>query len=103
MGCPPSLPAKAYARGPLAVVQHHDCTNQPAAAQPAQPSEQAAALLLNAGANPQSQPAGSQDNCKGKLLLPQLNHLHEAFKLSQVSHPVSSNSQDQRLSPRYFF
>ena len=25
-------------------------------------------------------PVGSQDNCNGKLVLPQLNSLHEAFK-----------------------
>ncbi len=38
----------------------------------------------HAGANPQPQHAGSQDNDNGKLVLPQLNHLHEAFKQSQV-------------------
>jgi hypothetical protein len=49
----------------------------------------------NAGAHPQPQPAGSQDNGHGKLVLPQLNGLHEAFNWSQVSHPASSGSQDQ--------
>ena len=31
--------------------------------------------------------AGSQDNGNGKLILPQLNRLHEAFKRSQVFPP----------------
>jgi hypothetical protein len=31
----------------------------------------------------------------GKLVFPQLNRLHEAFKRSQVSHPAASSSQDQ--------
>lgn len=59
-----------------------------------------AAVLLPAGANPQPQPAGSEDNCNGKLVLPQLNCLHEAFKWSQVSPPASSSSQDQPTLPR---
>jgi hypothetical protein len=59
-----------------------------------------AAVLLPAGANPQPQPAGSEDNCNGKLVLPQLNCLHEAFKWSQVSPPASSSSQDQPTRPR---
>ena len=50
----------------------------------------------NAGANLQPQHAGSQDNGNGKLVLPQRNRLHEAFKRSQVSHPASSSSQDQQ-------
>jgi hypothetical protein len=33
--------------------------------------------------NPQPQPAGSHDNGNGKLVLPQLNRLHEAFKRSR--------------------
>jgi hypothetical protein len=48
------------------------------------------------GAKQQPQPAGSQDNGNGKLLLPQLSRLHEAFNRSQVSHPASSSSQDQQ-------
>jgi hypothetical protein len=49
----------------------------------------------NAGANPQPQTAGSQDN--GNLVLPQLSRLHEAFKGSQVSPPgVFQLSQDQQ-------
>jgi hypothetical protein len=51
-------------------------------------------------ANPQPQPASSQDNGNGKLVLPQLNRLHEAFKRSQVSTPASSSSQDQPTRPR---
>jgi hypothetical protein len=34
------------------------------------------------GENPQPQHAGSQDNSNGNLVPPQLNSLHEAFKLS---------------------
>ena len=94
------------------LLQHYDCTDQAAAAQPAPPSVQAAAAAaaqpappsvqaaaLHAGANPQPQPAGSQDNGQGKFVLPQLNRLHEAFKRSQVSPPASS-SQDQPTRPR---
>jgi hypothetical protein len=42
----------------------------------------------NAVTDPQPQPAGSQYNWHGKLVLPQLNHLHKAFKLSQVENSV---------------
>ena len=48
----------------------------------------ASIVAANAGANPQPQPAGSQDNCHGKLVLLQLNRLPETFKQSQVSPPV---------------
>ena len=54
----------------------------------------------SAGANPQPQPAGSQDNGHGKIVLPQLNRLHEAFKRSQVSHPASYSSRDQQPTRR---
>jgi hypothetical protein len=92
---PPPLPAKAGERGLL--LQHSCCTNQqPAVAQPAPPSGAVGSAAANAGANPQPQPTGSQDNCHGKLVLPQLNRLQEAFKRSQVSHPASSSSQDQQ-------
>ena len=47
-----------------------------------------AAARLPADANPQPQPAGSQDHYNGKLVLLQLNRLHKAFKRSQVSPPV---------------
>ena len=57
-------------------------------------------VAANAGANPQPQPAGSQHNGHGKLVLPQLNRLHEAFKRSQVSPPTFSSSQDQPTRPR---
>jgi hypothetical protein len=73
-----------------------DCTDQPAAAQPSPPSGAGGSAAANAGENPQPQPSGSQDNGNGKLVLPQLNRLHEAFKGSQVSHPASSSSQDQQ-------
>jgi len=51
----------------------------------------------NAGAHPQPH-AGSQDNCNGKVLLPQLDRLHLAFKRSQVSPSASSSSQALRTS-----
>jgi hypothetical protein len=79
------------------LLQHYDCTDQPAAPPQAPPSGSAAA---HAGVNPQPPPAGSQDNCNGKLVLPQLNLLHEAFKRSQVSTPASSSSQDQPTRPK---
>jgi hypothetical protein len=50
----------------------------------------------NAGAHPQPH-AGSQDNGNSKLLLPQLDRLHLAFKRSQVSPSASSSSQDQQF------
>ena len=34
--------------------------------------------------------------CSGTLVLPQLNHLHEAYKQRQDALPVSSSSQDQQ-------
>jgi hypothetical protein len=48
----------------------------------------------HAGAHPQTH-AGSQDNGNGKLLLPQFDRLHLAFKRSQVSPSASSSTQDQ--------
>jgi hypothetical protein len=80
------------------LLQHYHCTDQPVAAQPAPPSgfRAGSSAAENAGANPQPQPAGSQDNGHGKLVLPQLNRFHEAFKRCQVSHPASSSSQDQQ-------
>ena len=50
----------------------------------------------NAGENTQPQHAGSQDNGTGRLVLPQLNTFHEAFKRSQDHPPASSSSQDQK-------
>jgi hypothetical protein len=78
------------------LLQQYDCTDQPAAAQPAPPSGADGSAAANAGANPQPQPAGAQDNGIRKLVLPQLNRLHEAFKRSQVSPPAPSSSQDQQ-------
>jgi hypothetical protein len=40
------------------------------------------------------QSADSQDNGHGKRVLPELNRLHEAFKLIQVFHLASYSSQD---------
>ena len=77
------------------LLQHYDCTDQPAEAQPAPPSGAGGSSAANAGANPQPQPTASQDNGNDKLVLPQLNRLHEAFKRSQVSPPALSSSQDQ--------
>ena len=73
--------------------------NRSGAAQPAPPSCAGGSAAANAGANPQPQPAGSQDNGHGKLVLPQLNRLREAFKRSQVCPPAYS-SQDQPTRPR---
>ena len=70
--------------------QHHNKRRCPQAAA----RRRQAAARLPAGANPQPQPAGSQDNGNVKLVLPQLTRLHEAFKGSQVSPPASSSSQD---------
>ena len=39
-------------------------------------------LRIQKRPNPQPQHAGSQDNSKGKLVLPQLNRLQEALKES---------------------
>jgi hypothetical protein len=91
MGRPPSPPAHACARD---LLQHYDSTDQPASAPQAPPSAGGSAAV-HADANPQPQPAGSQDNGNGKLVLPQLNRLHEAFKRSGVSTPACSSSQDQ--------
>jgi hypothetical protein len=63
---------------------------------PPPPSGAGGGAAANAGANPQPQHAGSQDNGNGKLVLPQLNRLHEAFKRSQVPLPASSSCQDQQ-------
>jgi hypothetical protein len=76
------------------LLQQYDCTEQSAVAQPAQPSAGGGAAA-NADAHPQPH-AGSQDNGNGKLLLPQLDRLHLAFKRSQVSPSASSSSQDQQ-------
>jgi hypothetical protein len=75
-------------------LQQYDCTEQSAVAQPAHPSAGGGAAA-NADAHPQPH-AGSQDNGNGKLLLPQLDRLHLAFKRSQVSPSASSSSQDQQ-------
>jgi hypothetical protein len=76
------------------LLQQYDCTEQSVVSQPAHPSAGGGAAA-NADAHPQSH-AGSQDNGNGKLLLPQLDRLHLAFKRSQVSPSASSSSQDQQ-------
>ena len=75
------------------LLQQYDCTKQ-ATPQPP-PSSAGGGAAANAGAHPQP-PAGSQDNSNGKLLLPQLDRLHLAFKRRQVSPSASSSSQDQQ-------
>jgi hypothetical protein len=70
------------------LLQQYNCTKQSAVAQPAQPSVVGSGAAANSGTNPQPH-TGSQDN--SKLLLQQLNHLHLAFKRSQVSPSVSSS------------
>ena len=76
------------------LLQQYDCTEQSVVSQPAHPSAGGGAAA-NADAHPQSH-AGSQDNGNGKLLLPQLDRLHLAFKRSRVSPSTSSSSQDQQ-------
>jgi hypothetical protein len=56
-------------------LQHYDCTDQQASAQPAPLSGVGGGAAANVGANPQPQHPGSQDNGNGKLVLPQLNRL----------------------------
>jgi hypothetical protein len=77
------------------LLQQYNCTQQSTVAQPAQPSDAGGGSAANAGAHPQPH-TGSQDNSNCKLLLPQLNHLHLAFKQSQVSPSESSSSQGQQ-------
>jgi hypothetical protein len=77
----PPLHAHTLARGPLAVVRLHRAVGSGTACVAVRADGCAAA---NAGAHPQPH-AGSQNNCNSKLLLPQLEHIHLAFKLSQVS------------------
>jgi len=78
MDCPPLCTLMRLQED---LLQNFDCTDQ-AAPQPPPPSG-AGGGAANAGANSQPQHAGSQDNGNGKLDLPQLNRLHEAFKRSQ--------------------
>jgi hypothetical protein len=75
------------------LLQQYDCTEQ-AAPQPL-PQSAGGCPAANAGAHPQP-PAGSQDNSNGKILLPQRDSLHLAFKRRQVSPSASSSSQDQQ-------
>jgi hypothetical protein len=96
--CPPPLCQLKQMHEDL--LQHYDCTDQPAAAQPAPAVWCRRQRCFNAGANLQPQPAGTQDNGHGNLVLPQLNRLLEAFKRRQVSHPASSSSQDQQPTRR---
>ena len=97
MGRPPSPPAQACARGPPTALRLHRSAGSSTTSAAVRAGGSAAA---HAGAHAQHQPVGSQDNGNGKLVLPQLNRLHEAFKRSQVSPPASSSSQDQPTRPR---
>ena len=65
------------------LLQQYDCTEQ--AAPPPPPPSAGGGAAANAGAHPQP-PAGSQDTINGKLLLPQLDRLHLAFKHLCVWH-----------------
>ena len=78
------------------LVQDYECTDQPAAAQLSQPPGPAGGAAAGAGAGQPPQPAGSQDQQDGKLILPQLNRLHEVYKRNQVASPASDSSQDQQ-------
>jgi hypothetical protein len=62
------------------LLHNYDCTDQP----PPPPPSAGRGAAANAGAHPQPQQAGSQDDGNGKLVLPQLNRLHEAFKRNQI-------------------
>ena len=59
------------------LVQDYECTDQPAAAQLSQPPGPAGGAAAGAGAGQPPQSAGSQDQQDGKLILPQLNRLHD--------------------------
>ena len=74
------------------LLQNYDCTDQP----PNPPPSAGGGAVANAGAHPQPQHAGSQDDGNGKLVLPQLNRLHEAFKRIQIPSSASSSSRDQQ-------
>jgi len=74
------------------LLHNYECNDQPA---PPPPSAGGGAAA-NAGAHPQPQHAGSQDDGNGKLVLPQLNRLQEAFKRNQIPSSASSSSQDQQ-------
>jgi hypothetical protein len=70
---------------PISLQQHsqHHCLTQPVE-------------LLQRQTQTRSLSQQDPNNGNGKLVLPQLNLLHEAFKRSQVSHPASYSSQDQQ-------
>ena len=87
-GAPP-LHSKAPARGPpseVRLLRSAGSSTAPAAVRAG------GGTVAKAGANPQPQHVGSQDNSNGKNSLPQLNRLYEAFKRSQVLPPVSSST-----------
>ena len=91
---PGPLHAQALAWGPLAAVRLHRASRiqTPAAVRWRQRSRQRGRT-----------PAASrrlQDHSNGKLLLPQLDRLHLAFKRRQVSPSASSSSQDQQDQQR---
>jgi hypothetical protein len=88
----PLLFLRTLARLHEDLLQNYECTDQPA---PPPPSAGGGAAA-NAGAHPQPQHAGSQDDGNGKLVLPQLNRLHEAFKRNQIPSSASSSSQAQQ-------
>ena len=76
------------------LLQDYDCTEQPVANPPTQPSAAGGSAAANAGAPPPPPPARAQDVSSGTLVLPQLNRLHEAYKRRQDALPASSTSQD---------
>jgi len=89
LGCPPPpLHAKEPARGPPSELQLLRSAGSSTARADVRAGGGAAA---NTGENSQPQHAGSQDHGNRKLLLPQLNRLHEAFKWSQVPPACSSS------------
>ena len=62
------------------LLQDYDCTEQPVADQPAQQSGAGGSAAANACAQPPLSPGRAQDTGSASLLLPQLNHLQDAYK-----------------------
>jgi hypothetical protein len=95
---PPSPPAQACARGPPTALRLHRSAGS-STTRATRPTQTAARLRAQTRSLSPQAPR-TRWNGNGKLVLPQLNRLHEAFKRSQVSPPASSSSQDQPTRPR---
>jgi hypothetical protein len=103
LGCPPPLIAKRQHEDHL---QHYDCTDQPAAAQPARPSGAGGGAAASAAAYPLPQHAGSQDNGNGNLVLPQLKAPRRGIRAEagslpgvfQLSGPAAHSAQPNSVA-----